>query len=120
MQDTVDLEGAMARSADRLRRALGHGFDRHHVDRATGKQDRIVCSTTAGHSSTEIEGGAEVFGAKRIKGDLSVERFPAIEHIADTEGVMVVVCFPGASESTKLAAASEGCEHNGHLVRAAA
>lgn len=119
-REMVEIEGAMARSANMLRQSLGHGVDRHHVDRAIEKQDKAIRSILAAQSSTGIDGGAESFGAKRIEGGLSDEQRHAIEHITGPERIAAVVGFAGAGKSTMLAAAREAWQAQGYTVHGAA
>lgn len=108
-QDMIDLELAMARSAERLHQAHSHGVDRRHVDRAMERQDNALRRSSGG-----------MLAASDPSAGLSDEQRHAIEHITGPERIAAVVGFAGAGKSTMLAAASEAWEAQGYQVHGAA
>ena len=108
-RDTIDLELAMARSAERLHQAQSHGVDPRHVERAIEKQDCALRKSSGG-----------MVAASDPSAGLSDEQRQAIEHITGPEGIAAVVGFAGAGKSTMLAAAREAWEAHRYQVHGAA
>ncbi len=108
-QDMIDLEVAMARSAERLHQAHSNGVDPRHVERAMEKQDNALRKSSSGPSA-----------ASDPSAGLSDEQRHAIAHITGPERIAAVVGFAGAGKSTMLAAASEAWEAQGYQVHGAA
>ncbi len=108
-REMIDLELAMARSAERLHQAQSHGVDPRHVERAMERQDR---------SLRKSSGGILVAGDPSAR--LSDEQRHAIAHITRPERIAAVVGFAGAGKSTMLAAAREAWEAQGYQVHGAA
>jgi len=108
-REMIDLELAMARSAERLHQAQSHGVDHRHVERAIEKQDHALRTSSGGMVS-----------ASDPSAGLSDEQHQAIEHITGRERIAAVVGFAGAGKYTMLAAAREAWEAQGYQVHGAA
>jgi Ti-type conjugative transfer relaxase TraA len=108
-RDMIDLELAMARSAERLHQAHSHGVDPRHVDRAMERQDRSLRRSSGGPSAASDQSAG-----------LSDEQRHAIAHITGPERIAAVVGFAGAGKSTMLTAAREAWEAQGYQVHGAA
>ncbi|TRA87554.1 Ti-type conjugative transfer relaxase TraA [Rhizobium rhizogenes] len=108
-REMIDLELAIARSAERLHQAHSHGVDPRHVDRAMERQDRSLRKSAGGPSA-----------ASDPSAGLSDEQRHAIAHITGPERIAAVVGFAGAGKSTMLAAARKAWEAQGYQVHGAA
>lgn len=108
-REMIDLELAMAQSANRLHQAQSHGVDPRHVERAIEKQD---------HALRKSSGG--MVAASDPPAGLSDEQRHAIKHVTGPEGIAAVVGFAGAGKSTMLAAARKAWEAEGYQVHGAA
>ncbi|MFJ1309538.1 Ti-type conjugative transfer relaxase TraA [Agrobacterium sp. P15N1-A] len=108
-REMIDLEFAMARSANRLHQAQSHGVDPRHVERAMERQDRSLRNSTGG-----------MVAASDPSVGLSDEQRHAIKHVTGPEGIAAVVGFAGAGKSTMLAAARAAWEAQGYQVHGAA
>ncbi|WP_029314320.1 Ti-type conjugative transfer relaxase TraA, partial [Acidiphilium angustum] len=99
-REMVEIERAMAASADRMEEARGFAVAPRHVDAAIGRQDGAI---------------------RRAGGDgLAAEQRAAIEHITGPERIAAVVGLAGAGKSTMLAAAREAWQAQGYQVHGAA
>lgn len=108
-REMIDLELAMARSAERLHQAQSHGVDHRHVERAMERQDHALRNSAGGPSA-----------ASDPSAGLSAEQRQAIAHITGPERIAAVVGFAGAGKSTMLAASREAWEAEGYQVHGAA
>jgi Ti-type conjugative transfer relaxase TraA len=79
-RDMINLELAMARSAERLHQAQSHGVDPRHVERAMERQDHALRTSSGGPSA-----------ASDPSAGLSAEQRQAIEHITGRERIAAVV-----------------------------
>lgn len=99
-REMVEIERAMAVSADRMGEARGFAVAPRHMDVAIGRQDGAI---------------------RRAGGDgLADEQRAAIEHITGPERIAAVVGLAGAGKSTMLAAAREAWQAQGYQVHGAA
>lgn len=104
-REMLEIEHAMAASADRMSRHSGHGVDRHHIDQALRLQDEAIRAMTKLPASG---------------GGLSEEQRLAVHHVTGPEQIAAVIGFAGAGKSTMLAAARQAWEAGGYRVHGAA
>lgn len=123
-REMLEIEHAMAASADRMSQHSGHGVNRHHVDQALRLQDEAIRAMTEGTSSRRVEQGnaASSTGEPRSmpQAGLSEEQRLAVRHVTGLEQIAAVIGFAGAGKSTMLAAARTAWEAQGFCVHGAA
>lgn len=123
-REMLEIEHAMAASAERMSQHSGHGVNRHHVDQALRLQDEAVRAMTEGASSRRVEQGkaASSTGEPRSMPPvgLSEEQRLAVHHVTGREQIAAVIGFAGAGKSTMLAAARTAWEAQGYRVHGAA
>ena len=102
-REMVEVEGGMARAAERMQASRTHGVDRRHVEAAIGRQDAALARGEPGRQAR-----------------LSDEQRAAIVHVTGPERIAAVVGFAGAGKSTMLLAAREAWEAQGYRVHGAA
>ncbi len=123
-REMLEIEHAMAASADRMSQHSGHGVNRHHVDQALRLQDEAIRAMTEGTSSRRVEQGnaASSTGEPRSmpQAGLSEEQRLAVRHVTGLEQIAAVIGFAGAGKSTMLAAARTAWEAQGYRVHGAA
>ena len=110
----LEIEHAMATSAERMGQSSSHGVNRHHVDRALSLQDDAIWARTTASLSGKVEGGNMLL-VDRERGDrrgssLSEEQRVAVRHVTGPAQIATVIGFAGAGKSTMLAAASRCVE----------
>lgn len=123
-REMLEIEHAMAASADRMSQHSGHGVNRHHVDQALRLQDEAIRAMTDGSASRRVEQGnaASSTGEPRSasQAGLSEEQRLAVRHVTGPEQIAAVIGFAGAGKSTMLAAARTAWEAQGYRVHGAA
>jgi len=123
-REMLEIEHAMAASAERMSQHSGHGVNRHHVDQALRLQDEAIRAMTEGTSSRRVEQGnaASSTGEPRSmpQAGLSEEQRLAVRHVTGPEQIAAVIGFAGAGKSTMLAAARTAWEAQGYRVHGAA
>lgn len=122
-REILEIEHAMAASAERLALSSSHGVNRHHVDQALSLQDDAIRARTTGSLSGKIKGGDMplVDGERKIeRSGLSEEQRIAVQHITGQARIAAVIGFAGAGKSTMLAAAREAWERQRFRVQGAA
>jgi Ti-type conjugative transfer relaxase TraA len=124
-REMLEIEHAMAASADRMGQHTGHGVNRHHVDQALRLQDEAIRAMTEGLSSRTVERSTSASSTDKPLtmvpvGGLSDEQRLAIRHVTGPEQIAAVIGFAGAGKSTMLAAARNAWEAQGYRVHGAA
>ncbi|UJW76032.1 Ti-type conjugative transfer relaxase TraA [Rhizobium sp. SL42] len=124
-REMLEIEHAMAASADRMGQHSGHGVNRHHVDQALRLQDEAIRAMTEGLGSRTVERSASASSTDKPLlmlpvGGLSDEQRLAIRHVTGPEQIAAVIGFAGAGKSTMLAAARDAWERQGYRVHGAA
>lgn len=122
-REMLEIEHAMAASAERMAQSSSHGVNRHHVDRALSLQDDAIRARLAVSLSGKVERGDMLLADRERaieRSGLSGEQRVAVQHITGDEQVAAVIGFAGAGKSTMLAAARDAWERQGYRVRGAA
>jgi Ti-type conjugative transfer relaxase TraA len=122
-REMLEIEHAMAASADRMSQSRQHGVHRHHVDQALERQDAAIKAMTASSLSVKVDRGElrPVDRERAIeRSGLSDEQRLAVEHITGHAQIAAVIGFAGAGKSTMLAAARDAWERQGYRVHGAA
>ncbi|MBP1862185.1 Ti-type conjugative transfer relaxase TraA [Rhizobium herbae] len=121
--EMLEIEHAMAASAERLVQSSSHGVNRHHVDQALSLQDKAIRTRTAASLSAKAERGEMLLvDRERLieRSGLSEEQRVAVQHVTGSAQVAAVIGFAGAGKSTMLAAARDAWERQGYRVQGAA
>ncbi len=122
-REMLEIEHAMAASAERMGQSSSHGVHRHHVDRALSREDDAIRARTAASLSGKVERGEMLLIDRERaieRSGLSEEQRVAVQHITGPEQVAAVIGFAGAGKSTMLAAARDAWERQGYRVHGAA
>ncbi|MDX0524818.1 Ti-type conjugative transfer relaxase TraA [Sinorhizobium medicae] len=122
-REMIEIERAMAASAERMGQSLRHGVDRQHVDQALRVQDDAIRSRLAASLSGKVERGEMLLTDRERaieRSGLSEEQRVAVEHITGSEQIAAVIGLAGAGKSTMLAAARDAWVRQGYRVHGAA
>ncbi|NVD42903.1 Ti-type conjugative transfer relaxase TraA [Ensifer sp. HO-A22] len=122
-REMVEIERAMAASAERMSQSLRHGVHRQHVDQALHLQDDAIRARTAASLSEKVERGEMLLTdwERAIeRSGLSEEQRVAVRHITGPAQIAAVIGFAGAGKSTMLAAAHDAWVRQGCRVHGAA
>lgn len=122
-REMIEIERAMAASAERMGRSLDHGVDRQHVEQALRVQDDAIRSRLAASLSGKVERGEMLLTDRERaieRSGLSEEQRVAVRHITRSTQIAAVIGFAGAGKSTMLAAARDAWERQGYRVHGAA
>lgn len=122
-REMLEIEHAMAKSAERMGQPFSHGVNRHHVDQALSLQDDAIRARTAASLSGKVERGEMLLvDRKRVieRSGLSQEQRVAVQHVTGQAQIAAVIGFAGAGKSTMLAAARDAWERQGYRVHGAA
>lgn len=122
-REMVEIERAMAASAERMSQSLRHGVHRQHVDQALRVQDDAIRARLAASLSGKVERGEMLLTDRERaieRSGLSEEQRVAVQHITGSEQIAAVVGFAGAGKSIMLAAARDAWERQGYRVHGAA
>ncbi|WP_457588951.1 Ti-type conjugative transfer relaxase TraA [Ensifer canadensis] len=121
--EMVEIEHAMAASAERMSQSLRYGVHRQHVDQALRVQDDAIRTRLAASLSGKVGRGEMLLtdGERAIeRSGLSEEQRVAVQHITGSEQIAAVIGFAGAGKSTMLAAARDAWVKQGYRVHGAA
>ncbi|MBD9490455.1 Ti-type conjugative transfer relaxase TraA [Ensifer sp. ENS11] len=122
-REMIEIERAMAASAERMGQSLRHGVDRQHVDQALRVQDDAIRTRTVASLSGKVERGEMLLTDRERaieRSGLSQEQSVAVQYITGSEQIAAVIGFAGAGKSTMLAAARDAWERQGYRVHGAA
>ncbi|MGF6178273.1 Ti-type conjugative transfer relaxase TraA [Ensifer sp. 4252] len=122
-REMVEIEHAMAKSAERMGQCSGHGVNRHHVDQALSLQDDVIKARLAASLSGKVERGEMLLTDRERaieRSGLSEEQRVAVRHITGSEQIAAVIGFAGAGKSTMFAAARDAWVRQGYRVHGAA
>ncbi|WP_312366948.1 Ti-type conjugative transfer relaxase TraA [Ensifer sp.] len=122
-REMVEVEGAMAASAERMGQSFRHSVDRQHVDQALHVQDDAIRARAAASISGRFERGEMLLTDREEaieRSGLSEEQRVAVDYITGPAQIAAVIGFAGAGKSTMLAAARDAWERQGYRVHGAA
>lgn len=122
-REMLEIEHALAASAERMSRSSSHGVAGRFVDQAVARQDSAIKLGTAASLSGRLNCG-DITVAERdrqvAQAGLSGEQRIAVQHLTGPTQIAAVIGFAGAGKSTMLAAARDAWERQGYRVHGAA
>lgn len=122
-REMIEIEHAMALSADRMAQRSSHSVHRSYVDRALDIQDQAIrgsASSSPPKTASVADQRPPHREEKSMHAGLSDEQRAAVRHITGPEQIATVIGFAGAGKSTMLAAARQAWEMQGYRVHGAA
>ncbi len=122
-REMLEIEHAMAASAERMSRSSSHYVADRAVDQALARQDSAIKLDAATSLTSRVNRG-DITVAERdsqlAQAGLSGEQKIAIQHLTGPTQIAAVIGFAGAGKSTMLAAARDAWERQGYRVHGAA
>ncbi|WP_420832212.1 Ti-type conjugative transfer relaxase TraA [Rhizobium cauense] len=121
-REMVEIEYAMASSADRMSRSPSHPVHPSYVEWALSNEDNAIRASASSLSPAKT---SEKYQSpfdheeKSTRVGLSDEQRAAVHHITGPEQISTVIGFAGAGKSTMLAAARGAWEFQGYRVHGA-